>query len=137
MTNYQPQKYNDFSKSDIIEYLKKVKIHIVKGTYNIAINSNRKDNKNFVEKYNLNTKDIEKIFFSLDYKDFCYAVDNEKEEYSHETLYIFSIERELNYFGDYEDVNIYIKINLLDNNNYMIIVSFHERKKEISFLFKK
>jgi len=42
----------------------------------------------------------------------------------------------LNYFGEYNEVDIYIKFNLIDSAGYLYIVSFHEREKSISFLFK-
>lgn len=134
MSDYQPQKHTDFDIEDIDEYLKKVRTSIAQEKYSLAMN--REKNKKFSEYYNLTTKKIKNIIFNLDVKDFCYAVDNEKEEYSHEVLYIFCCRKELSYFGEYTDVDIYIKFNLIKNNDYLYIISFHELEKSITFLFK-
>ena len=134
MLDYHPQKHTNFDYKDILEYLKKVKINIVKDRYTISMN--REKNKKFIEDYSVSSKKIKNIIYNLEVKDFCYAVDNEKEEYSHEVLYIFCPQRELNYFGEYKEVDIYIKFNLINSNNYLYIISFHELEKRISFLFK-
>ena len=81
-------------------------------------------------------KKIENIILNLEVEDFCYAVDNEKEEFSHEILYVFCSREELNYFGEYKEIYIYIKFNLIESANYLYIISFHEREKSVSFLFK-
>jgi len=134
MSDYQLQKHTDFDIEDIDKYLKKVKTSIAQEKYSLALN--REKNKKFSEDYNLTTKKIKNILFNLDAKDFCYAVDNEKEEYSHEVLYIFCCGKTLSFFGDYKDVDIYIKFNLIKNNDYLYIISFHELEKSITFLFK-
>ena len=47
-------------------------------------------------------------------------------------------EYEIDYWGEYQKVAVYIKINIkrLNNGKYALIVSFHEREKNIKFLFK-
>jgi len=97
---------------------------------------NRDKNKKFNENYNLNSKKIKNIILNLEVEDFCYAMDNEKEEFSHEILYVFCSRKELNYFGEYKVVDIYIKFNLIESADYLYVISFHEREKSISFLFK-
>ena len=134
MSDYQPQKHIDFDYQDILEYLKRAKIAIVQEKYNLAMN--RVKNKKFSEDYNLTVKKIENIILNLEVEDFCYAVDNEKEEFSHEILYVFCSREELNYFGEYKEIYIYIKFNLIESANYLYIISFHEREKSVSFLFK-
>jgi hypothetical protein len=134
MSDYQPQKHIDFDYQDILEYLKRAKIAIVQEKYNLAMN--RVKNKKFSEDYNLTVKKIENIILNLEVEDFCYAVDNEKEEFSHEILYVFCSREELNYFGEYKEIDIYIKFNLIESANYLYIISFHEREKSVSFLFK-
>ncbi|MFW5889749.1 MAG: hypothetical protein ACOCUD_05195 [Bacillota bacterium] len=134
MSNYQPQKHIDFDYQDILKYLKRVKIAFVQEKYNLAMN--RDKNKKFSENYNLNSKKIENIILNLEVEDFCYAVDNEKEEFSHEILYVFCSKKELNYFGEYKEVDIYIKFNLIESADYLYVISFHEREKSVSFLFK-
>ena len=134
MSDYQPQKHTDFEFEDILKYLKRAKIAVVQEKYNLSMN--REKNKKFSEDYNLTAKKIENIILNLEVEDFCYAVDNEKEEFSHEILYVFCSREELNYFGKYNEVDIYIKFNLIDSAGYLYIISFHEREKSISFLFK-
>jgi len=134
MSDYQPQKHIDFDYQDILKYLKRVKIAVVQEKYNLAMN--RDKNKKFSENYNLNSKKIENIILNLEVEDFCYAVDNEKEEFSHEILYVFCSNKELNYFGEYKEVDIYIKFNLIESADYLYVISFHEREKSVSFLFK-
>ena len=135
MAEYNPKKYTDFSKKEIRDYLKNIKISIVKETYYIAINRN--ENKKFMEDYNLTTKKIEEIILRLSVDNFCYAADNVKEEYKHETLYVFCIDEVFNYFGEFLDVDIYIKFNLISENEFLYIISFHKLQKPINFLFKE
>ncbi len=134
MSDYQPQKHIDFDYQDILKYLKRAKIAIVQEKYNLAMN--RDKNKKFSENYNLNSKKIENIILNLEVEDFCYAVDNEKEEFSDEILYVFCSRKELNYFGEYKEVDIYIKFNLIESADYLYVISFHELEKSVSFLFK-
>ena len=134
MSDYQPQKHTDFEFEDILEYLKRVKVATVQEKYKIAMN--RKKNKKFSEDYKLDSKNIRNIIIDLNVEDFCYAVDNEKEEFSHEVLYVFCTSKELNYFGEVKEVDIYIKFNLTENNNYLYIISLHELEKPITYLFK-
>ena len=135
MAEYNPKKYTAFNKKEIKDYLKNIKISIVKETYYIAIN--RDENKKFIEDYNLTTKKIEEIILRLSVDNFCYAADNFKEEYKHEILYIFCIDEVLNYFGEFMEVDIYIKFNLINEDEFLYIISFHELQNPINFLFKE
>jgi hypothetical protein len=134
MSDYQPQKHIDYDYQDILKYLKRAKIAVVQEKYNLSMN--REKNKKFSEDYNLTAKKIENIILNLEVENFCYAVDNGKEEFSHEILYVFCSREELNYFGKYNEVDIYIKFNLIDSAGYLYIISFHKREKSVSFLFK-
>jgi hypothetical protein len=128
----------DFSEKEITKYLKKVKKHVNNNKYSISKNENRKKNIKFIEDYKINTKKEKDILLSIEHKDFCYAVDNKKEAFSHETLYIFCIQRELDFWGSLKLVDIYIKINMTNTarGSFMYIVSFHKRKKPIKYLFR-
>lgn len=93
----------------------------------------------FIEDYKINSIKEREILLGIQYDDFCYAVDNEKEEFAHEKLYIFCKRQELDYWGALELVDIYIKINMTKTrkgDDFTIIVSFHKRNKPISYLFK-
>ncbi|MFW6030227.1 MAG: hypothetical protein ACOCRO_08235 [Halanaerobiales bacterium] len=130
-------KYTDFSQDQIEKYLDNVRQHVQKDRYAIAKSVNRLENINFIEDYKIDTQKEKNILLSLTYKDFCYAVDNEKEAYSYETLYIFCRQKELDYWGSLEVVDIYIKINIteISDGSFMYIVSFHKRNKPIKYLF--
>ncbi len=112
---------------------------ILDGRYVISQNENRKDNIDFIENYKINTKKEQVILLGLQFDDFCYAVKNDKKEYAHEVLYIFCKQHQLDYWGTLGNVEIYIKINMVRTSSedvYSIVVSFHKRKLEITYLFK-
>ncbi|KXG44521.1 hypothetical protein TEPIDINF_002078 [Tepidibacillus infernus] len=132
-------KYTDFTPDEIKMYLEKFRKAILDGKYIISKNQNRHENINFIEDYRIDTKKEKEILLGIQYDDFCYAVDNEKEEFAHEKLYIFSKCHELDYWGTLESVDIYIKINMTQTrkgDDFTIVVSFHKRNKPIKYLFK-
>lgn len=128
------QKYLNYTKEEIDEYLEKVKGLIKKNKFKIS-DVNRDKNVNFIQKYRLSSRKQKEMLLSIETLDFCYAVDDYN---TNEKLYIFSKEYELDNWGTYEKINVYIKINVkkLNSDEYAIIISFHEREKEIKFLFK-
>lgn len=132
------KKYLNFRPEAIKGYLEDLRKDVQKNNYSIALNENRQENVNFIEDYKIDTNKEKDILLSLTYKDFCYAVDNRKEEYSYEILYVFCKQRELDYWGTLETVDIYIKTNMTETSrsSYLFIVSFHKRNKPITFLFK-
>ena len=73
----------------------------------------------------------------IDAEDFCYSMQNEHPAFSHEVLYVFSPQVLLRDISDEEIiVDIYVKINILENNERIIVVSFHKRNYDIEYLFK-
>jgi len=133
--NHNPGKIIDFSADDIKEYLDEVKNLISKNKYHLSV---RDENENFTDEYRLNGAKIKEIILNLHYKDFCYAAVNRKPEFAHERLYVFCKEYELDHWGEFENVLIYIKTNLTQLKNgedFMILISFHELKQPISYLF--
>ena len=134
------QKYTDFTAEYIKKYLDVFRNLVLAGKYSISINGNRQENQDFIETYKIDTKKEREILLSLQYEDFCYAVDNEKEAYSHERLFIFCKEYNLDNWGTPECVEIYIKTNTIRTSrgdDFLVVVSFHKRNKPIKFLFKK
>lgn len=133
------KKHTCFSPNDIKKYLDQFRRAILKEKYIISKNVNRQENMDFIEDYKINSIKEREILLGIQYDDFCYAVDNEKEEFAHEKLYIFCKRQELDYWGALELVDIYIKINMTKTrkgDDFTIIVSFHKRNKPISYLFK-
>ncbi|MEY8304864.1 hypothetical protein [Anaerosalibacter bizertensis] len=138
-TKRETKKYTDLTPDDIKAYLSKFRKFILDGKYSIAQNENRQENIDFIEDYKIDTKKEKEILLGIQYDDFCYAVDNDNEEFSHEILYIFCKCQELDYWGTLENVDIYIKINMTQIRNgddFVFIVSFHKRNKPIEYLFK-
>lgn len=141
MTNAEREsrKYTDLTPYKVKEYLIKFKKAIIAGNYKIALNENRIENINFIEDYKIDSKKEKEILLDIQYDEFCYAVDNENENFAHEILYIFCKHKELDYWGTLEKVDIYIKINMIETwkgVDYVFIVSFHKRNKPIEYLFK-
>lgn len=138
-TKRETKKYTDLTQDEIKAYLSKFRKFILDGKYSIAQNENRQENIEFIEDYKIDTKKEKEILLGIQYDDFCYAVDNDNEEFSHEILYIFCKCQELDYWGTLENVDVYIKINMTQIRNgddFVYIVSFHKRNKPIEYLFK-
>ena len=127
-------KHLKYTKEEIDKYVENFKTLVKANKFKIS-DINREKNVNFINKYHLNTKSQKKMLFEIEKNDFCYAVDDYN---SNDILYIFSKEYEIDYWGEYQKVAVYIKINIkrLNNGKYALIVSFHEREKNIKFLFK-
>lgn len=138
-TKRETKKYTDLTPDDVKAYLSKFRKFILDDKYSIAQNENRQENMDFIEDYKIDTKKEKEILLGIQYDDFCYAVANDNEEFSHEILYIFCKCQELDYWGTLENVDIYIKINMTQIRNgddFVFIVSFHKRNKPIEYLFK-
>lgn len=125
----------DFSIDDIQAYLEEIKKLILNNKYSVSL---RSENDAFMSKYRINTAKIKEIMLNLQYRDFCYAAANRKPEFAYEQLYIFCKEYELDDWGDFETIKIYVKTNLTqlrNGNDFVIIISFHELEKPIRYLF--
>ncbi len=132
-------KYTDITPDEIKKYLAKFRKAILDGKYIISKGQNRQENMDFIEDYKIDTKKEKEILLGIQYDDFCYAVDNEKEEFAHEKLYIFCKCQELDCWGTLESVDIYIKINMTQTrrgDDFTIVVSFHKINRPIKYLFK-
>lgn len=135
----ETKKYTDFTVEHIKKYLDAFRKLVLSGGYSISKNENRQENLDFIETYKIDTKKEIEILLSIQYEDFCYAVDNEKKAYSHERLYVFCKEYDLDNWGTPERVEIYIKSNILQTSrgdDFLVVVSFHKRNKPIKYLFK-
>ncbi|MBO5397360.1 MAG: hypothetical protein J6A36_00270 [Clostridia bacterium] len=129
------QKHMDFTEEEINNYLREMKALVVRKKFKIS-DKNREENVNFIQKYQLSEKKQQKMLLDLDIADFAYAVDNYKN--NNEVLYVFGKIYELNDWGDYKKVPVYIKINIIkddSNKGFCIIVSFHQLEKNLKLLF--
>lgn len=128
-----------YTESEIGAYLASFKALVMAGKYTISLNPNRQENLDFIRNYNIDTAKRKDILLALEAEDFCDVVENIKEEYAHEKLYIFGKTFNLEKWGDSEEVDIYIKINLIQKRNgedFAIVISFHQRNYEMVYYFK-
>lgn len=123
----------NYTKEEIEEYLKTFKQLVQKGKFYIPNTEKKIKNKKFIEKYKLTSKQQKLMLLELEATDFCYSVEDDDNE--NEILYIFAKEYELNNWGIKEQVLVYIKI-VIKQENYTVIISFHEPEKKIKKLFK-
>jgi len=139
MKKLDTRKILNFKPDDIKAYLKELKNLVLENKYTVSRNTNREENKKFIEDYKIDSKKEKEILMNLEYDDFCYAVNNKNPKFAHEVLYIFNKEYELDRWGELISVEIYIKTNKTQTRSgedIMIIVSFHQRNMPIKYLFK-
>ena len=135
--NQDTGKFIDFTIEDIRDYLAELKQLIMSNHYII---STRQENDEFAFEYRINTGMEKEILLNLQYTDFCYAAANYKPEYSHERLFVFCKQYELDHWGTFEVVEIYIKTNVTQTrsgSDYLIVISFHQLNNPIKYLFKE
>lgn len=122
---------------DIAAYLADVSEAVGSDRFRIELNDNRQDNRQLFFDYIISESDAKKILLGLDPMDFSEIKNNDNPKFPNEKLYVFGKEVMLiERFGYGEKlVSIYIKINKLQNN-YVIVVSFHEGKYPIKYYFK-
>jgi len=107
--------------------------------YIISKNENRKENINFIIKYNLNTSKQKEILLHIVVDDFCHSLQNTNVGFEHEILYVFCPQIVLfNFEGEKTIVDLYTKFNIIDydNGKRVIAISFHERNKPMDYAFR-
>lgn len=121
-------------KREIAQYLKEVKVYIVKGRYTI---STREKNRQLETDYILNEQIKRQIILDLKVEDFSHTLRNKHKGYEHEILYVFGKEINLlERFGNStKQIALYIKFNKLENK-YLIIISFHKQEQPLNYPFK-
>lgn len=122
---------------DIEVYLVEVKRAISEKRYRLDTNRKRQDNRNLFFDYVLDEKKVTEILLELSVQDFSDVVQNEHIGYEDEQLYIFGKDVSLLERAGTErkEVPLYIKFNKLDND-YVIIISFHEQKYPLKYYFE-
>jgi hypothetical protein len=132
--------YNqNYTKETISAVLSLIQNCIEQGNYTISMNNNRQENKDFVAEYNLNTKRQKKLLLRIKTKDFCHSLKNTNPGYENEVLYVFVPQYKLfNIDGIEKVVDVYTKFNLIEyrNSRRTVVISFHERNKQISYCFR-
>lgn len=129
----------DYTENQIKNLVEIIKDCVRENRYTISLEDNKIENMQFIEEYNINEKKRIDILFNLDYRDFCYGLQNLKEGIELNYLYVFCVERELYNIEDKkESVDIYLKFNVICDSiqEYYLLVSLHKRNKPITYVFK-
>lgn len=118
-------------------YLSEMKDAVRDNRYRIAKNSKRQDNINLFFDYVIDENKAKEILLSLTPTDFSDILQNEHKGFEHEKLYVFGkdvtlLERS---GAEEKNVSIYIKFNKLEND-FFIVISFHEPKYPITYYFR-
>ncbi len=125
------------NKKSIEQYLADVKAAVRSNRYRIDRNINRLDNLNLFTDYLIDEAKAKKILLNLDVMDFSAILQNEHAGFEHELLYVFGKDVKLleRYGTKEKTVSLYIKINKLENN-FVIVISFHEQKYPLKYYFR-
>jgi len=129
----------EYSKEQIKNLIEIIRDCVRENRYTISLEDNKLENIQFIEEYNINEKKRVHILFDLDYKDFCYGLQNLKDGVEQNNLYVFCVQRELYNIEDKKElVDIYFKFNIICNETeeYNTLVSLHKRNKPITYVFK-
>ena len=125
------------NKKSIEQYLADVKAAVRSNRYRIDRNINRLDNLNLFTDYLIDEAKAKKILLNLDVMDFSAILQNEHAGFEHELLSVFGKDVKLleRYGTKEKTVSLYIKINKLENN-FVIVISFHEQKYPLKYYFR-
>lgn len=128
---------NTITQEEIEEYLSDVKKAVSEDRYRLDRNSRRQDNIDLFINYVIDESKAKDIILSLEVMDFSEIVQNEHVGFEHEMLYIFGKDVQLLERTGTEEVTVslYIKFNKLENN-YVIVISFHEQHYPLNYYFR-
>ena len=128
---------NTITQEEIEEYLSDVKKAVSEDRYRLDRNSRRQDNIDLFINYVIDESKAKDIILSLEVMDFSEIVQNEHVGFEHEMLYIFGEDVQLLERTGTEEVTVslYIKFNKLENN-YVIVISFHEQHYPLNYYFR-
>ena len=128
---------NNITQEEIEEYLSDVKKAVSEDRYRLDRNSRRQDNIDLFINYVIDESKAKDIMLSLEVMDFSEIVQNEHVGFEHEMLYIFGKDVQLLERTGTEEVTVslYIKFNKLENN-YVIVISFHEQHYPLNYYFR-
>ncbi|MGN0170916.1 MAG: hypothetical protein ACI39H_09180 [Lachnospiraceae bacterium] len=125
------------TRDEITAYLLEIKDAVRDGRYRIDRNAKRQDNIDLFLSYVIDEAQAKDILLSLEVADFSEIRNNDHQGYEEELLYVFGKDVTLlERMGNEEKpVSLYIKINKLDNN-FVIVISFHEQNYPLKYYFK-
>lgn len=131
--------YNkSYTRDEIESVLQKIKNCINDNAYTISLNSNRQENIDFINEYNIRADRQKEILLGLKVEDFCHSLKNTKAGFEHEVLYVFIPKVELFDATGYKiTIAVYTKFNIIErgSKNNTVVISFHQANKEADYLF--
>ena len=137
MSPYYNQNY---TREQIAVVLRSIHNCIKDNRFVIAKNTNRQENMDFINEYNLTSKRQKEILLKIELEDFCYTLKNTKPGFEQEVLYVFCPQVDMiDFEGDEKVIDIYTKFNLIElaYEKQVVVISFHKRNKPIDYCFKK
>jgi len=125
------------SFDEVEQYIAEVKKAVEAGNYRVEMNRRRQANLSLYRDYVIDEEKRKEIILELTVYDFCGVLRNEHNRYPHELLYVFGKDvKLLQRFGtDEEMVSLYIKFNKQENQ-YVIVVSFHKQAYPLMYAFQ-
>lgn len=133
MSQHHDQNY---ARENICTILDKIKDCVRENRFYISKNENRRENIDFINEYNLNSRKQSEILLKIEPEDFCHTLKNTNLGFEHEILYVFCPQVILfNFDSDEELVDIYTKFNIIDvsSGQRVVVISFHKRNKPIDY----
>lgn len=134
-----PHYNQNYSEAQVADILQKIQHCVKNNRYTIAQNEKRKENVEFIKRYNISDAMGQSILLQIDIKDFCHSLQNTNLGFEHEILYVFAPQINLlNHNDEEEMVDIYTKFNLIDmeNKSRALVISFHKLNNPIEYLFR-
>lgn len=133
--------YNqNYTHEEIDEILRQFKDCVTQGRFQISIGASRQENIDFINRYRIRAARRKEILLQIQTEDFCHTLQNAHPGYENEVLYVFVPQVTLIDSRDDGNVivDVYIKFNIIerDAGDRTVIISFHERNKPISYLFR-
>ena len=126
----------NLSYAEVSDILKTIQAYVAGDKFIISRNLNRKENNDFIRKYNLTVAKIKNIISKIETEDFCHGLQNTNVGFEYEILYVFCPQVELPYGAKIEIIDIYAKFNII-NNERVIVISFHQRNYPVDYVFKQ
>lgn len=115
-----------YLETKVRNFLKRLKKILTTPNVHIDICNHRDKNFIFYYLYNIDTLYIKQVLSTLVLADFVDIVQNKNPSYPSADLYIFHKNVNLpNQAGEYDDIELYIKLSIVDKDNRIIVISFH------------
>lgn len=132
--------YNqNYTRDQIDVILNKIKDCVNNNKYTISMNENRQENVDFINEYNIRSNKQKSILLQIKMDDFCHSLQNTKNGFEYEVLYVFAPRMQLfNANGEEETVDVYTKFNIIDlsSGTRAVVISFHKPNKPFDYLFR-